>query len=71
MLQYIIDHFEEKYAICEDENKEMIQIPKKELPPGAKEGDILCACSGILHLDESSTSERRSQIRRKMMDLFE
>lgn len=36
-----IDNFEREFAICSDKEKSYFAIEQKELPKGAKKGDII------------------------------
>ncbi|KPU44140.1 hypothetical protein OXPF_23070 [Oxobacter pfennigii] len=40
-MKVIIDCFEGKFAICETDEKKMINIEKSRIPRDAKEGDVL------------------------------
>lgn len=71
MKKYIIDRLEETLAVCEDELKRLVTIPKDQLPELLKEGDVLTEEDGHFSLDEAETAGRRRRIRRKLMDLFE
>lgn len=70
-MRYIIDRLEEGIAVCENELKKMISIPKEHLPQDIKEGDLLSEDDGIFSIDKEATDKRRSQMRKKLMDLFE
>lgn len=70
-MKYIIDRLEEGIAVCENELKKMISIPKEHLPQDIKEGDLLSEDDGIFSIDKEATDKRRSQMRKKLMDLFE
>lgn len=35
-MKVIIDRFEANYAVCEEEDRTMIDIEKSKLPPGIK-----------------------------------
>lgn len=70
-MRYIIDRIEGLYALCEDEDNLVVSISLEELPPFAKEGDILIIQDGVCLVDKANTTRRRKQIQRKMMDLFE
>ena len=54
-MRYIVDRFENEYAIVELDNGEFIDIPKKVLPPDASEGSI---------------NVRRTEMKKKMNSLF-
>ena len=70
-MKYIIDRLEEEMAVCENESREMIPLPLKELPPGAQEGDVILEQEGVFCVDAGATEKRRRQMRRKLMDLYE
>jgi hypothetical protein len=67
-----IDRFEGNYAICENEDKTTLQIPKYRLPLNCKEGDCLIQDDeGMYQMDDASTSAKERRIRDKMFRLFE
>lgn len=70
-MRYIIDRFEGNVAICEDENKNLVSIPKYRLPLEAKEGDCLVETDGIIIIDSTESNSRRERIKKKMDRLFE
>lgn len=72
MKKYIIDRFEGAYAICEDEEKSIIDIPKYKLPLEAQEGDCLVKTEYDTFIIDSERAEIRKEIiREKMKRLFE
>ena len=69
---YIIDRFEENFAVCENrETEEMKNIDIKELPENIKEGDVLRYKNGeyILDIDLKQLIEER--ILEKTRNIFE
>jgi len=60
----VIDRFEGEYAVIETD-KGMINMPRAELPAGAKEGDTL-----LLTIDAEETEARQKRIDDKMNKLF-
>lgn len=71
MKQLIIDRFEGKYAICEDEEQRYFAIETAELPEGAREGIVLkITDEGELLLDQEETQARRERIARKQRRAF-
>lgn len=71
MKQLIIDRFEGKYAICEDEEQRYFAIETAELPEGAGEGVVLkITDEGELLLDQEETQARRERIARKQRRAF-
>lgn len=65
----IIDRFEGEDAICEDENKRMITIKRRQLPIDAREGsEILCQNGNFILKDNAS---ERKRLQEKMRGLFQ
>jgi hypothetical protein len=72
MKKLIIDRFEEKYAICELEDKTIVKVPKYKLPLGCTEGDCLVQdTEGMYRKDNETTTLREKRILEKMSRLFE
>lgn len=70
-MRYIIDRLEERLAVCENEQKEMITVSRDLLPPGIKEGDVLRELDGVFSRDREETGKRRQEMKKKLSDLFE
>lgn len=70
-MKYVIDRFEGKSAICEDENRINTIIPLDQLPAGITEGDIVSKHNGLFMIEQELTSTRKKQIEEKMMRLYE
>ncbi len=67
-MYLIIDRFEGEYAVCEREDRTMVDIPKKELPQGVKEGSkIEKVSNGFVIVDNSKEKE---EIDKKFKSLF-
>ena len=64
-MRYIVDRFENEYAIVELDNGEFIDIPKKVLPPDVSEGSII----EVTTLSDE-TNVRRTEMKKKMNSLF-
>lgn len=68
VMYLIIDRFEGEYAVCERQDRTMVDIPKAEMPQGAKEGSkIEKTSSGYVIVDNSTGKER---IDKKFKSLF-
>ena len=65
MKKLIIDRFEGDFAVCETENLEFVNIPKKALPENAVEGDVI-----TVKIDGDETRERKKKIDGLMNSLF-
>ncbi len=68
-MNYIVDRVEGGHAVCEAEDRSMVDIPLSELPIGIKEGDRINLCDGkySLLLPED---DRKKRIRGLMNDLW-
>jgi len=65
-MRFIIDRFEEGFALLENpETLEISEYPRAKLPKGAKEGDVLTESDGILRLDSAETESRAARIRER------
>lgn len=65
MKTFIIDRFEDCFAVCEAENGEFINIPSAALPDGVKEGDVITIAK-----DREQTESRKEKISELMNSLF-
>lgn len=70
-MRYIIDRFEGNYAVCEDENKNMVNIERNKLPLPAKEGDVLSVEGNDIKIDIQETEARKQKIKKMMDSLWE
>lgn len=69
-MKYVVDRFEGEYAVCEDENRKMLDIKKNKLPEDVKEGDSIVEKDGIYTIDKNKTKNDSERIKKKMDDLF-
>lgn len=70
-MNLIIDRFEGTYAICEDEEKTIITIPKYKLPLGVKEGDIISIKNGFYQVNTEEIKKKKERVKFKMQKLFQ
>lgn len=66
----IIDRFEGDYAVCENQNREMIDVPISKIPSNAKEGDILIDEKGSYIVDVEKTEKLRREIEKDTKNLW-
>lgn len=72
MKRLVIDRFEGKYAICEDDEQKSFAIETAELPEGAKAGSVLeISEEGELSVNDEETAKARARINEKQRKLFE
>ena len=70
-MKIIIDRFEGKFAVCEKEDGEIINIDISDIPKEAKEGDCLIKIDDKFIIDELETKKRKEEIDKLIDDLFE
>ncbi|NLI89989.1 MAG: DUF3006 domain-containing protein [Epulopiscium sp.] len=71
-MKVIIDRFEGDYAICEMEDKSIIDIKKDSLPVGAKTGDVLIVKEDKrVVIDKEGTKERKKRIEELTKNMWE
>lgn len=68
--EYIIDRFEEQFAVLEKKDGGTVDIPKNYIPD-ANEGDVVILENGVYRVDKTKTLERKEIIAKKMRKLFE
>jgi hypothetical protein len=69
-MKVVIDRFEGIYAVCEKEDRTMINIEIEKLPLKAKEGDVLCITSESINIDVEETYIRKKEIEELTKDLW-
>lgn len=67
----MIDRFEGDIAVCEDEERRMVEIPRRLLPADAKPGSALLPDGEGYCLDATAEEERRARLRRLQDGLWE
>lgn len=69
-MKVVIDRFEGDYAVCEKENREMIDIKREGIPKEAKEGDVLDIKGDKIIIDVNETERRKKEIEELTKDLW-
>lgn len=69
--KYIVDRFEENYAVIETKEQKMINVNKKDLPKDIKSGDILVKKDGKYKILKEETEKRTNYIKKLTNDLWE
>ncbi len=69
-MKVTIDRFEGNFAVCEQADRTMIDIPKDKIPADAKEGDILVIEGDSIKIDTEGTAKRKKVIDDLMNDLW-
>ena len=70
-MRLIIDRFEGDYAVCEDENKNMVNVLKAKLPKDAEEGSVLETTDVLIIVDHKETDRIKKRIKEKMNGMWD
>ena len=57
-MRYIVDRIEASFAVCEDQDGDMVNLELSKLPIDVKEGDVLIENSGIYEISKEETEKR-------------
>lgn len=71
IMKITIDRFEGEFAVCEKEDRKMVDIEKSKLPTKSKEGDVLNINSDRITIDHEETEKRKKEIEELTKDLWE
>ncbi|AGK98513.1 DUF3006 domain-containing protein [Clostridium pasteurianum] len=69
-MKVIIDRFEGNFAVCEKQDRTMINIEKSKIPEESKEGDVLNIVDGEISIDIEETNKRKKEIEELTKDLW-
>jgi len=70
-MKIIIDRFEGNYAVCEKEDRKMININISKIPTNSKAGDVLELVGEQIIVDSKCTNDRKKYIEQITKDLWE
>lgn len=69
-MRYSIERIEEKIALCEDDDGNVIRIKTEDLPTGTREGDIIEQTENGLNVNADETERRRKKMAELQKGLF-
>lgn len=58
-MRVLIDRFEGDFAVCEKEDRTMLNIKLTMLPANAKEGDVLVIEGNTVGIDDAETEKKK------------
>lgn len=61
-MKAVIDRFEDDFAVCESDDRKMLNIERGRLPEGAHEGCVLDISGDEITLDTCETKKRKKEI---------
>ena len=65
-MRFIVDRIENEFAVCEDENKEIVNIPIKVLPSNITEKSIIDYIDNQYIINDEEQLKREETIKQKM-----
>jgi hypothetical protein len=72
MKKLIVDRLEKTFAVCEQEDKNMVHILTEDLPKGVAEGNVIVINdNGTIQIDIEHTVQRKENMKKLMNELFE
>lgn len=69
-MKIVIDRFEGNFAVCEKDDRTMINIEKNKIPSDAAEGDVLNIEGDTITVDVEETKRRKKEIEEMTRDLW-
>lgn len=69
-MQVVVDRIEGDYAICEKEDRTMIELKLELLPDGIKDGMVLNLEDNKITIDEVETLNKKKAAQKLLDDLF-
>lgn len=69
-MKYSIEKIENNIAVCENDDGETLKLNLSQLPPNAKEGDILIQSDEGFTLDLDETQARRRKMAELQKNIF-
>ncbi|MCB2305608.1 DUF3006 domain-containing protein [Clostridium estertheticum] len=69
-MKVTIDRFEGFYAVCEKEDRAMMNIKRNDIPSEAKEGDVLNIINDKITIDNEETKKRKKEIEELTKNLW-
>ena len=62
-MKVVIDRFEGDFAVCEKDDRSILNINRRDVPIDAKEGDVLNIDGDIINIDNDETAKRKEMAR--------
>lgn len=69
-MKVVIDRFEGRFAVCEKDDRTIINIEKNKIPSKAAEGDVLNIEEDTIVVDIEETRKRKKEIEELTRDLW-
>ena len=70
-MKVVIDRFEGDFAVCEKDDRSILDINRRDVPIDAKEGDVLNIDGDNINIDTDETSKRKEMVRLLTENIWE
>lgn len=70
-MRAVIDRFEGDFAVCEKEDRTMLNVKRNKLPANAKEGDVLIIEGDTTRIDSTETTKRKKATQKLMENVWQ
>ncbi|MGE8206022.1 DUF3006 domain-containing protein [Heyndrickxia sp. NPDC080065] len=70
-MKYVIDQLEDRFAVCEDESGNTVDIERSKIPKSVTVGDVLILKNGKYVVDKNQTEKLRKEIEDLMDDVWD
>lgn len=70
-MKVVIDRFEGDFAVCEKDDRSILNINRRDVPIDAKEGDVLNVDGDDINIDTDETSKRKEMVRLLTENIWE
>lgn len=67
----IVDRIEGKYAVCEKNDRSMVDIELSHIDGNIQDGDVICFKDGVYTLDKEMTKKRLEEIEELTKGMWE
>ncbi len=69
-MRVVIDRFEGDFAVCEKEDRTMLNIKRGKLPASANEGDVLIIDGEMIEIDVAETAKKKQFVEKLAEDIW-
>ncbi|MGN0973500.1 MAG: DUF3006 domain-containing protein [Bacilli bacterium] len=70
-MRFIVDRIENEFAVCENENKDIVNIPITELPSNITEKSIIDYIDSQYIINDEEKIKREETIKEKMNSVWD
>ncbi len=69
-MRVVIDRFEGEFAVCEKEDRTILNVKRNKLPAEAKESDVLLIDGDTINIDTAETAKRKKLVEKLVENIW-